>query len=129
MSPSDNWRFFLGLILFSVVCSAAAQILFKIGMTRSNVVLALSSGNWWHVAESILFNSWIVVGFSLFITGAVVWLFVLVHVDVSYAYPFVGLGFILTMILGSLVLGEAVTLAKIAGTLMVSAGLILIARS
>lgn len=115
--------------MFSVACSAAAQILFKIGMTRSNVIIALSAGNWPHVIASILFNIWIIVGFTVFVASAVVWLFVLARVEVSFAYPFVGLGFILTMIFGGVVLGESVTPTKIAGTLMVSAGLILIARA
>jgi multidrug transporter EmrE-like cation transporter len=57
----------------------------------------------------------------------VVWLFVLARVDVSVAYAFVALGFFLTMTLGVLLLGEALTLAKVAGILLVVFGVWLVA--
>ena len=42
-----------------------------------------------------------VAGLALYGLGAMVWLYVLARLPLSAAYPFVGLGFILTMVLGS----------------------------
>jgi drug/metabolite transporter (DMT)-like permease len=117
-----------GLILFSVACSAAAQLLLKTGMSQPAVERALAGGDNWVIASSILINIWVMGGLGLYFAGAVVWLFVLARVEVSFAYPFVGLGFILTLLLGKFVMGDAVTLSRIMGTLLVSAGVLLIAR-
>ena len=54
---------------------------------------------------------------------------VLAKVDVSLAYPFVGVGFIVTMVLGWLLLQEPVGLTRITGTLLVAIGAYLVAQS
>lgn len=71
----------------------------------------------------------VVGGLALYALGAIVWLFVLAKVDVSFAYPFVGLGFILTMLLGWWWLNEPVDLTRVVGTLLVASGVFLVSRS
>jgi uncharacterized membrane protein len=48
--------------------------------------------------------------------------------DLNYAYPFMSLAFVIVMLFSVLFLGEAITLPRLGGTLLVMAGLILIAR-
>ena len=48
--------------------------------------------------------------------------------DVSFAYPFVGIGFILTMLMGWLALGDLMSPSRVVGTLLIAAGVVLIAR-
>jgi len=50
-------------------------------------------------------------------------------VPVSFAYPFVGLGFVITALIAWAALGEAPGVPQIAGTLMVTLGVALIARA
>jgi uncharacterized membrane protein len=88
------------LIIVSVGLSALAQVCLKLGMSGVAVVNALNEGGIWQIAISIIQSGWILTGFLLYIVGAVIWLFVLARVEVSYAYPFVGIGFIFTMVLG-----------------------------
>ncbi len=66
-------------------------------------------------------------GLFLYGLSAVVWLFVLARLDVSVAYPFVALGFLVTMALGCLLFGEAFTVRKVLGTLIVMLGVYLVA--
>lgn len=61
--------------------------------------------------------------------SAIVWLMVLAKLDISLAYPFVGLVFILTMLLGFFVLREPVGIIRIIGTLLVVAGVMLVSRT
>jgi multidrug transporter EmrE-like cation transporter len=65
----------------------------------------------------------------IYFLSAGVWLFVLARVDVSLAYPFVGLGFILTMLLGWGMRGEILSVHRVAGTALIVAGVVLLARS
>lgn len=67
-------------------------------------------------------------GLALYFASAAVWLFVLAKVEVSFAYPFVGLGFILTMLLAYIINGEALSVAKIIGTLCIAIGIAFIAQ-
>lgn len=116
------------LIVFSVSCSSVAQILLKTGMSSPNVSSALAVGGIQKVMWAIIFNPWIIGGLGLYFLGAVVWLFVLARVEVSYAYPFVAMGFILTLFLGKVFMGDAVTFVRILGTALVGLGVVLIAR-
>ncbi len=118
----------LALILFSVSCSAIAQIFLKLGMSQPAVLKELATGDHLMLAASIIGNGWVLGGLALYFFGAAVWLFVLARVDVSFAYPFVGLGFIVTLLLGRIVMGDVVTLTRVIGTVLVSTGVLLIAR-
>jgi len=116
------------LILASVSLSVFAQILLKHGMSSTQVQQSLGNG----VVESIitiLTNPSVFSGLVAYVSSAGIWLVVLAKVDVSKAYPFVGLGFIGTMIFAYLFLNEPVTLMKFAGTLFVIAGVYLISMS
>lgn len=117
------------LILVSVSCSAVAQLLLKTGMSQPLVAAALESAQTRAIAVAITTNIWIICGITLYFLSAVVWLFVLARVEVSFAYPFVGLGFILTLLLGKVVMGDAVTMSRVMGTLLVAVGVFMIARN
>lgn len=123
-----TWSIF-AMILFSVSCSAIAQILLKYGMANPTMQQALGGGDYWLVVRSIVSDAPILGGFFLYALGAVIWLFVLAKLDVSVAYPFVALGFILTMVLGCLVFGEPLTVRKVMGTLIVAFGIYLVATT
>ena len=123
-----SWPVF-AMIVFSVGCSAAAQILLKYGMAHPAMQQALNGGDAWLIARSIVTDVPILGGFLLYGLGAVIWLFVLARLDVSIAYPFVALGFLMTMVLGLMVFGEPLTLRKVLGTLIVALGIYLVATS
>jgi multidrug transporter EmrE-like cation transporter len=116
----------LSLILLSVGLSALAQLLLKIGVDRSG---AVSQGESASGLFAMLMSPMVIGGLALYGVGAMVWLFVLGKAPLSLAYPFVGLGFILTAALGVFVLNEGVSAGRIAGTLLIALGCVLVARS
>jgi len=117
------------LVLASVLMSAIAQLLLKTGMSRPDVVAAINEGRPVSTAVALMTTIEVIGGLGLYGLGAVMWLFVLAKLDLSAAYPFVGLGFIATMLLSILVLGEDVSTGRIVGTLLIVAGCALVARS
>ncbi len=119
----------LSLILTAVAMSALAQLILKLGMSAPPVAASIAQGTTAQVIATIATSPRIIAGLALYGLGAVVWLFVLAKQDLSLAYPFVGLGFIATMLLGVFVLGEHVTLSRVAGTLLIVAGCALVART
>lgn len=118
-------RLFL-LILASVGLSAVAQLALKIG--ASAPARARPAGLGGEMA-GLLQSPMVFVGLGLYALGALLWLFVLARAPLSLAYPFVGLGFILTMFAGAFFLNEHFGAARVVGTLLIAAGCVLVARS
>ncbi len=119
----------IALIIVSVVLTSAAQILLKLGMSSPAVQLALKGGvlgdTMWAVATSIA----VLGGLAMFALSVVLWLLVLSRVDVSFAYPFVALGMVLTVLSGRLLLGEPLTMLRLGGLALIVIGVILVAMS
>ncbi len=116
------------LILLSVLLSAIAQITLKMGMSSPIIQQAIASASNLAVFQSIATNLYVLGGLTLYFASAAVWLFVLAKVDVSFAYPFVGLGFIATMLLAYFINGEILSTTKIVGTLCIAIGVAIVAK-
>lgn len=114
-------------ILASVSASALAQVSLKHGMSQASVQSSIASGGVPAIALAVAGSPTVWLGLTLYGLSAVVWLFVLARLDVSVAYAFVALGFLLTMALGCLMLGEPLTVRKLAGTACVMLGIWLVA--
>lgn len=76
-----------------------------------------------------LLNPWILSGYVSALLASVAWMAAMTRFELGYAYPFMSLAFILVMGFGALFLGESIGMTKLLGTLMVMAGLVLIARA
>ena len=74
-------------------------------------------------------NPWIFSGFVSAFLASMAWMAAMTRFDLNYAYPFMSLAFVIVMILGVLFLGETLNTSKVVGTLMVMAGLVVIARA
>ncbi|MES2056441.1 MAG: SMR family transporter [Pseudomonadota bacterium] len=118
------------LILSSVALSATAQLLLKLGATAPAVRAAMASdGALAGRAVALMTSPTLVGGLAIYALSAAFWIVVLSRVELSLAYPFVGLGFVLTFLIGTVFLGETANAARLAGTLLIMAGAVLVARS
>ena len=117
----------LALILVSVTLSACAQVLFKFGVAP----VPGSVGNPSLIGAVIgtLFRPGILGGLALYGIGTLIWLRALAQIELSQAYPFVGLGFVMTAALGYVVFDEALGPTRLIGIALVIAGVILVGRS
>lgn len=119
----------IALIATSVAMGALAQILLKQGMSQDGVQSALAEGATLNLLLTVI-NTWqVVAGISLYAGSMVVWLAVLSRIDVTQAYPFVGLGFLITLAFGYFYLGESVNGMRLLGTILVASGVVLVASS
>lgn len=116
------------MILLSVVLSAAAQVALKAGMASAPVRQALAAGLRPMAIVNVAFSPLIMLGLLFYVLSAAVWLAVLSKMPVSSAYPFVALAIVLTSVLGRLVFHDAFTIPKIAGTLLIVTGVVVLAR-
>lgn len=116
------------IAIVSIILSVAAQFLLKAGMSSHSIKVALALPITWRLPWVILTNKFIFSGFMLYGIGAIVWLKVLSSWDVSKAYPLVGLGFGITVLVG-MVLGENITAFRLLGILLICEGVWLVANS
>jgi len=119
---------FVPLILFTVLTNFLSQIMLKKGMTsieKFDVSLSgvFSSG------MNILFNPYVFGGLVMMVVSMGAHLVVLSRVDISFAYPFLGLSFVLITAYGALVLGESVNHWRILGVALICSGVALVAKS
>ena len=86
----------LTLILISVSLSALAQIAFKFGVSTTSSERAGGLQG----ALQMLTTPGVLIGLLLYAIGTVLWLTALRRIELSQAYPFVGVGFALTTLAG-----------------------------
>jgi len=119
---------FIPLILFTVLTNFLSQIMLKKGMTMVGKFELTWSGLM-SSASDILFNWHIIFGILVMIISMASHLVVLSRVEISFAYPFLGLSFVLITVYGHFVLAEAVTIWRVAGVLLICSGVALVART
>jgi multidrug transporter EmrE-like cation transporter len=119
---------FLPLILFTVFTNAAAQIMLKKGM---NSVGALDIGADGLIVTvfRVVFSPFVFLGLATFVVSMASHLVVLSKVQLSYAYPFLSLAYVVVAAYSYFFFAEDVGLARLAGIGLIVAGTILIAQS
>lgn len=116
------------LVVISVGLSVAAQFCLKAGMTSMAATATTEQAMSLDKVWALLTHPYVFGGFALYGLGAVVWLAVLSQWDVSKAYPLVGLGFALSVIIGFFT-GEHVTLIRVGGVALICAGVWVVANT
>ena len=115
-------------ILISVVAGAAGQVLLKKGM-GSMGPLTLSINQLGSVLWRIFTNPYVLVGLAIYVSGTLFWLTALSRVELSYAYPFASLSYVVMLAASWLLFSENIVPLRIVGTLIVCLGVFLISRS
>jgi len=72
---------------------------------------------------SLLLDPWVLSALLGAFVAALSWMMAISRLELSRAYPFVGLSFALVLSLSAVFFGESLTLAKIAGVTLVVAGI------
>lgn len=115
-------------ILISVLGGALGQILLKKGMSSMGP-LTLSTNQAIPILWKMATNPYVIVGLGIYVIGTVFWLTALSRVDLSYAYPFASLSYVVMLIASWWLLDENISLLRIIGSIVVILGVILISRS
>lgn len=86
---------------------------------------ALPEGNaektWFLVA--LLLNPWILSAFAAAFLASVCWMAAMTKFQLSYAYPFTSLSFIMVLLLSGLIFRESITLPKVLGAVIIMVGI------
>ncbi len=116
------------LILLSISIAVAGQILLKIGIDRIGVNGIGSTKALISLFSGIIKSPMVLTGLFLYFISAAIWLVILSTVDLSFAYPFIGLSYVLVLILSKFILKEEVNPIRWIGGFIITAGVVIISR-
>jgi drug/metabolite transporter (DMT)-like permease len=119
---------YIPLILFTVLTNAAAQIMLKKGMLAVGT-FDFSPGSLAATLPRVALNPFVVLGLATFVVSMGSHLLVLSRVDLSFAYPFLSLAYVVVGVYAWLVFREDMNLYRVGGIALICLGTILISRS
>ena len=118
----------LGLVVTCSLLTVTANLMMRYGLLQAGG-LTLSAGGVTNLIVRLARQPTFVVGVLLYGVAAVVWFRVLSLAEVSSSYPvLIGLTFTLVTIGAILLFKESVSTLKVAGILVILAGIVLIAK-
>ena len=116
------------LLLFTVFTNFLSQILLKRGMSDYSEVSIVDRGVVPYFF-SVATNAFVISGLVVMVVSMASHLVVLSKADISFAYPFLGLSFVLITVYGHYVLHEPLNAWKIFGVLFIVTGVVMVAQS
>ncbi len=114
------------MILISVASGVAGQAFLKIGTERAG---SGADGGIVPLIGSIVTSPLTLLGLFFYGCGALAWIAVLRRMDLSYAYPFLALNFVLIALVSYLFLGEVIPAMRWLGVGIICIGIIVVARA
>lgn len=111
-------------ILLTIILTVFGQLVIKwqvlgAGNLPSNFIDKI------HFIAKLLMNPWVIVAFLAAFMASVFWMAAMTKFDLSYAYPFTSLSYILVLILSIAFFHEAASLLKMVGMTLIVTGLII----
>ncbi|OIO87754.1 MAG: hypothetical protein COW32_03805 [Candidatus Aquicultor secundus] len=119
----------IALIVFSITLAIAGQLLLKSGM---NQVGRIGTGDLVYYKDMLIktfLHPYVLFGLALYFLSSIVWLIVLSRVNLSFAYPFAGLGYVIVMIISWRFMNEPVSAIRFIGGALIGLGVVFISRS
>jgi len=118
----------ISLLLVTVTLNVVGQYLMKRGMTDVGAITGDLSALVSSLATAFT-NPYVLAGVGAYGFSSIFWLVLLSRVDLSYAYPALSLGYVLITLVSALALGEQVSALRWTGVIIISVGVIMVARS
>lgn len=124
MSRLIDHSYIAGTIIFTVY----SQLIMRWQVSSAGALPTDFMGKVQFVAHLFL-NPWVLSGLFATLFSGISWMLAMSRFEISYAFPWVGLNFVLMLVFGVLIFNESFNMAKVLGTLLVVAGLIVITRN
>lgn len=123
----DTKSIAVACILVSIAMASIGQVWIKKGLNSLHD-LNFSIG----LVDSfvkIFLNPFVIVGLLAYFFGVFFWLYGLSKIDLSFAFPFVSLSYVLVFVLSWLFLGEHISALRWIGLATICAGVFILSRS
>lgn len=116
-----------GYIAATVFFTVYSQLIIRWQVTQAGTLPIDIYGKIGFVGHLFL-NPWVISSILATLLAGVFWMLAMSRFEISYAYPWIGLNFVLMLLFGTLLFGEPMSMTKVIGTLLVAVGIVVIAR-
>ena len=119
----SDFLYILGSVLFTVY----GQLIVKWQVAKAG---AFPSGTSERVAflVGLVFNPWILSGVAGGFLALLCWMAAMTKFELSYAYPFMSLAFVLVLVLSAVLFHERLTTPKLVGVALIIIGIVVGSR-
>lgn len=115
-------------IFLTIIFTVYGQVVMKWRMEDLSIELPSGFAEKLLVLVKLLFDPYIFSGLFLAFFASLAWMAAMTKFELSFAYPFMALNFVLVFFLSALFLGESVSVSKFVGVLLIVVGTVIIAR-
>ena len=112
-------------LFFTIIFTVFSQIIIK---WQVNVYHKSDLDNHYLFLFQLLLNPWILLSILFTFFAGICWMYTMSKFEISYAFPFMSLNYILVLFLGYFLFGETITTEKIIGSFLIIIGVITIFR-
>jgi len=124
MSRSLDHIYIAGTIVFTVY----SQLVMRWQVSLAGALPADLMGKVYFVGHLFL-NPWVISSIFATLLAGISWMLAMSRFEISYAYPWISLNFLLMFFFGVVLFDETFSLAKFFGTCLVVAGIAVLAGS
>jgi len=114
----------------TILLSVFSQIVIKWRMSGRFAGLKVPEGIWPKVLTlfSVVFDPFVFISLVATFASGLCWMATMSKLDISYAYPFTALGFVLVLLCSHFFLGESFNMVKLAGVALIIGGIVVASR-
>ena len=114
----------LGLVFFTVMLTVYGQLVVK-WRVRQAGALPLNFTKKVVFLADLMLDPWIISGIVAAFLAGLSWMAAMTKFELSYAYPFTSLAFVLVLLLSVVLFHETITAPKLLGVIVVVVGVII----
>ncbi|MGH6610916.1 MAG: 4-amino-4-deoxy-L-arabinose transferase [Burkholderiaceae bacterium] len=119
---------YIPLILVVVTTNALSQVLLKQGMNTIGT-FSFEGNSLLRMLPVVAFNPYVIGGLAVLVFSMGLHLMALSRVELSFAYPFLSVSYVLVLLAGYVWFGEAINASRVLGIALICLGTFFVARS
>ncbi|MBY0577891.1 MAG: hypothetical protein K2P57_02475 [Burkholderiales bacterium] len=109
-------------VFLTIILTVYGQIVIKWQVLKAGAFPEDGLGKAYFLLH-LLLNFWVISAFAAALLASVTWMAAMTKLQLSHAYPFMSLAFVLVILFSNIFFGEQVTALKVAGIALVVLGL------
>ena len=115
-------------LFFAISLGIFSQLIIKWKMSSFSFSDYPTMYDKYYLVISLLINPWIMLCLGLNLASGLTWMIAMTKFELSYAYPFTIIPFVLIYIFSVLIFGETITWQKTVGIFFIAIGVIIVSK-
>jgi multidrug transporter EmrE-like cation transporter len=115
-------------IISTIVFTVYSQLIMRWQVSLAGALPPDMVGKLYFVAKLFL-NPWVFTSIAATLLSGISWMLAMSRFEISYAYPWISLNFLIMLLFGVLLFDESFNFTKLLGTCLVAAGIFVMVRA